>query len=155
MQIDASQHGMSGVGDPATAIVLRVRALDSLVGNVRGAHACAETRAAAIAQRLDELGAAHPSVASLRDEADTISTLLGGASVLRDVPDDRRLIAPLDPEAQASLVLDGGAMMHTFLREMDACRALDERGVCGAGELGCTLFHGSFAWILTLQPLWR
>ena len=144
MQIDASQHVMPGVGDPATAIVLRVCALDSLVGDVRGAHACAETRAAAIAQRLDELGAAHPSVASLRDEADTISTLLEGASVMRDAPDERRLIeAPLDPEAQASLVLDGGAMMHTFLREMDACRALDERGVCGAGELGCTLFQGA------------
>lgn len=149
MQIDASQHVMSGVADPATAIVLRVRALDSLVGNVRGAHASAETRAAVIAQRLDELGAAHPSVASLRDEADTISTLLEGASVLRDAPDVRRMMdARMDPEAQASLVLDGGAMMHTFLREMDACRALDERGVCGAGELGCTLFftgavHGS------------
>ena len=130
MQIDASQHVMPGVGDPATAIVLRVCALDSLVGDVRGAHACAAV--------------SYTHLRALRDEADTISTLLEGASVLRDAPDERRLIeAPLDPEAQASLVLDGGAMMHTFLREMDACRALDERGVCGAGELGCTLFQGA------------
>lgn len=44
-----------------------------------------------------------------------------------------------DPYTQLALVLGGEEDMRTFLSQMENCKALDERGVSGAGRLEGTL----------------
>lgn len=41
----------------------------------------------------------------------------------------------LDPEVELALVLDNAPAMHDFVRAMQSCKELDERGVAGAGDL--------------------
>ena len=44
-------------------------------------------------------------------------------------------MALLDPYTQLALVTDGEEDMHAFLRNMEACQALDQRGIAGKGKL--------------------
>ncbi|WFD22724.1 hypothetical protein MEQU1_001400 [Malassezia equina] len=42
-----------------------------------------------------------------------------------------------DLDAQMAIVLDSEEGMRSFLETMEACRALDDQGIAGAGDLTC------------------